>query len=82
MVWKLFKTPVKATPLFLFRMRSILTFPCPGTLVPGRTHPRHTFGSMVATGSKAPIWTMIHRCLEPEVSGEITVSYTGKKIND
>ena len=57
----------------------MLTFPCPGTLVRDRTHPRHKFGSMVSTGSKAPIWTMIYRCVEPAVSGEDKVSYTGKK---
>lgn len=58
------------------------TFLSPGTVAPDRTHLRHTFGSMVSTGSKAPILTMIYRYLEPAVRGEDTVSYTGKKIND
>ena len=65
-----------------YKRNDILTFPSPGTLVPDKTHPRHTFVSMVSTGSKAPIWTMIYRCVEPEVNGKGTVSCTGTKIND
>lgn len=85
MRWNLFKVIITSwltetySQLLLLEM---LTFPCPGTLVPNRTHPRHKFGSMVSTGSKVPIWTMIHRFVEPAVSGEDSVSYTGKEINN
>ena len=73
---------VRMRTVSCYKRNDILTFPSPDTLVPDRTHPRHTFGSMVSTGSKAPIWTMIHGCVEPEVSGKGTVSRTGSKTND